>query len=102
LGYDIQVGWYSIPAPGRLCYLVTVESVPPFDAVVYQVPSDVIRAGQDKAVAIAARYRASEAAGIFCGVDDGAGIVEFVPPVWAGGAVGEIDVSSGTIEGSEL
>jgi hypothetical protein len=98
LGYDIGVGWYSIPAPGRLCYLIAVESVPPFDAVVYQVPSDVIKAGQDKAVAIAARYRASEAAGIFCGVDDGAGIVEFVPPAWAGGDWTVSDTTEGTAE----
>ncbi len=95
LGYDIQVGWYAIPVPGRLCYVIAAESAPPFDCIVYQVPSDVLRAGQERAVEIAARYRASEAAGIFNGVDEGAGIVEFVPPAWAGGK-GEWTVGEST------
>jgi hypothetical protein len=98
LGYDIQVGWYSIPVPGRLCFVIAAESAPPYDCIVYQVPSEVVKAGQERAIEIAARYRASESAGIFNGVDEGAWIVEFVPPAWAGGK-GEWTVGEAT-EGS--
>jgi hypothetical protein len=84
-----------------LCYVIAAESVPPYDNIVYQIPSDVLTAGRDKATEIARRYRACEAANQFDGVDLGAGIVEFVPPVWAGGGgawtVGETTEGSAEI-----
>jgi hypothetical protein len=44
-----------------------------------------------------------EAAGVFPGVDGGEDEVEFVPPTWAGGrGVEEVDLSTGTMEGSAL
>jgi hypothetical protein len=87
LGYDVQLGWYSLaPDVSPLaCYVIAVEATAPWDVVVYHVPSVVINAGREKAIEIARRYRACEALGVFPGADEGNGIVEFVPPVWAGG-----------------
>jgi len=105
LGYDVQVGWYSL-APGVQdlpCFVIAAESAYPFDVVVYHVPTDVIEAGREKAVEIAMRYRACQAVGMFPGADFGNGVVEFVPPAWAGGGGKEVEVGDGTTgEASEL
>lgn len=99
LGYDLQCGWYSQAAvPPRPCYMIVAESSPPFDCIVYQIPSDVIAKGLEAAAEIARRYRACEVASLFDGVDLGSGIVEFVPPAWTGG--GEKWTVGETTEGS--
>jgi hypothetical protein len=87
LGYDLQVGWYSLaPEVADMpCYVIAAESEPPYDVVVYHMPSDVIEAGREKAIEIATRYRACEALVVWPGADLGNGVVEFVPPAWAGG-----------------
>ena len=104
LGYDLQLGWYSIGAgEGLPCKLITVCTGDVPDVVVYHMPSELIAAGREKAVEIAARYRACEAAGVFAGAADGAEEVDFVAPAWAGGTGGEVEIGSGeTMEASEL
>lgn len=102
LGYDLQLGWYSIGAgAGVPCYLLVVSTTAPYDVWLYHVPQAVLEAGRVKAVDIARRYRACEAAGVFPGADNGEEELTFEPPAWAGGG-GDVDLSTGTMEASEI
>lgn len=87
LGYDIQIGWYAEGAEkcgfGTMmddCWLLYVETKPPYDVLPMRIDSMVIQSGQSKAIKIAERYRACEASGVFPGV------AEFAPtltvPIW--------------------
>jgi hypothetical protein len=105
LGYDLQCGWYSIPpdVAALPCYVIAVESAPPYDVVVYPIPEAVLLEGREKAIAIAKRYRICETAGVYPGADGGEGYGTFVKPAWAGGVAVETEIGTGeTMEGGEL
>ena len=97
MGYDMQLGWYSIGAGVDLpCRLVIVSNGSIPDAVLFKpIDRGVIERGRDKAVEIARRYRACEAAQVFPGMDGGEDEVEFVPPARAGGKDEEIEIGTG-------
>ena len=93
LGYHLQLGWYWRAARVALgiedgCDLPTVttlviESQSPWDCAVFDVPSDVIRDGYERARQIAAEYRRCEAAGVFPGRYWESGAALVLPP-WHG------------------
>jgi len=73
LAYDMQAGWYTegLTVAG-LCDkspdVIVVESVPPYDVAVYQVPERAIRQGREVACRLAERYRECERNGEWPGV----------------------------------
>ena len=98
LGYDLQFGWLTEGTGATHRYAIAVESVPPYDVVVYSVPQQVIDTGRERAIAIASEYRSSEAAGCFLGVSGAESIKELAVPGWyCGGDNAEI-----SMEGAEV
>jgi hypothetical protein len=85
LGYDMQLGWYAhgLPDTAR-CHLIVVHLGRIPDVCCYHIGADLLEAGYNKAKAIAARYRACEAAGMFYGLNEGEDECVFEPPAWAG------------------
>jgi hypothetical protein len=101
MGYDLQLGWYSIGAGVDLpCRLIVVSNgVVPDAALSKPIAAHVIEKGREDAVEIARRYRASEAAGVFAGMDGGEDEFEFMPPTWASGATWTVgDTTEGSAE----
>jgi hypothetical protein len=68
LGYDLQYGWYSIPAETDTCITIALRNKPAFDCVVYDTPRDVVEKGREEAIEIATRYACCCAAGSWSGV----------------------------------
>jgi len=73
LGYDLQIGWYNegfacLQAGAPDVYIIAVESKPPFDVAVYQVPRQVIEYGRARSTDLARKYAACCAAGVWPGV----------------------------------
>jgi len=105
MGTHIQLGWINtmfkrggMPAP--LFVVIGVEQKAPHDVVVFDVEDALIEHGEREAVEIAQKYRIAEATGIFSGVSSERMLLTL--PAWAGGSTEEKDVSTGTMEASEL
>jgi hypothetical protein len=93
LGYDLQYGWYSIPAETDTCITIALRNKPAFDCVVYDTPRDVVEKGRDEAIEIATRYACCCAAGSWSGVSaTGRELLEV--PAWmlGGNNADEIDM----------
>ena len=103
MGYDLQLGWYSLGAGVDLpCRLIIVSNGAVPDAVLFKpIAEHVLAAGREDAVEIARRYRACEAAGIFAGMDGGEDEVEFVPPTYSG-VEQKVDMGDETTEGNGM
>jgi hypothetical protein len=81
LGYDLQYGWYSIPAQTDDCITIALRNKPAYDCVVYDTPRDVVRKGREEAIEIAMRYRECCEDGEWPGVSD-TGREELEVPAW--------------------
>ncbi len=101
LRYDVQAGWYSMGEPELPCEWVVIRTEEPFKAWLQSPERGDLETFAESARAIALQYRACEAAGEFPDVVDSTGRAPWIKPRWVDGG-GEVDVSSGTMEGSEL
>jgi hypothetical protein len=88
-GSDIQFGWYrdgwlrACGRPARPFWVIICETQEPWDVAAWRIPEVALQKGLEKAVAIAERYRACEASGVFPGVQ---GDAEEMPlSEWYGG-----------------
>jgi len=99
-GYHLGVAWYWHGA-GRPqhVYFINQMNVPPYSVASYEVPHSILQSAYEEARAIAVRYRMAERVGEFPGPYSG--IQTFELPAWAADG-GEVDVSTGTMEGGEL
>lgn len=74
MGYDLQCGWYregalrSGATKSKVVMILYIESCPPYDVALWNVPENALGRGLDSAREIAAEYRACEAAGVFPGI----------------------------------
>jgi hypothetical protein len=108
LGYDLQVGWYLEGA--EKCgygsngdfWLIVVESSPPFDVMPLRCGYDVIMRGQERAIDIATRYYQCCLRGEWPGVCGEQSDRVWSLPQWALEESDEQDISTGTMEASEL
>lgn len=105
LGYEIQLGWYwhGLRANGVkpfAAYIIAVESKPPYDVAVYEVPLWLIDRGYAEADRIACAYRACCACECWPGVADD--IQPLQVPEWYAGDESEGVVPSGEMSVSEL
>jgi hypothetical protein len=85
LRYDLQLAWYWRALDRKpAVYVVAVETSPPYDVAVWQVPQPVLQHALAKAERIARHYRECEAAGNFPGLVDARSerIPEIEPPPW--------------------
>ena len=104
LGYHLQLGWYARGISSLMdqpCYVLAIESAAPHCCAVYRVPQSIIADGYAEACRIALHYRCCEACGSFPGPYD-EGILDYSLPEWAADNCGEVDVSDGNMEASEL
>jgi hypothetical protein len=98
LGYLHQMAWYW-RATGKQfgVYVIAQENVAPYCVGVYEIPQPMLESVLFECESIARRYRLAERAGIYRGpLSD---IRQWERPAWA---VGEVDMSTGEMEGSEL
>ncbi len=105
MGYDLQAGWYTeglralarSPAP----HTIAVQSKPPYDVAVYQLPAEMVERGRVEAVKLAGQYRECERRGVWPGVSPR---VQMLPlPAWYGeGGDGVRDMSDGNMEAEDL
>jgi hypothetical protein len=98
LGYLHQMAWYW-RALGRTksVFVIAQENVGPFCVGVYEIQQPMLVAVLAECEDIARQYRLAERTGIYRGPL--ADIRQWERPAWA---VGEVDMSDGTMEGSEL
>jgi hypothetical protein len=98
LGYLHQMAWYWRGTGKQLgVYVIAQENVAPFCVGVYEIPQPMLEAVLVECEDIARQYRIAERTGIYRGpLSD---IRQWERPAWA---VGEVDISNGTMEGSEL
>jgi hypothetical protein len=98
LGYLHQMAWYW-RGLGRTksVFVVAQENVAPYCLAVFEIPQPMLEAVLVECEDIARRYRMAERAGIYRGPL--ADIRQWERPAWA---VGEVDMSTGEMEGSEL
>lgn len=74
MGYDLQCGWYregalkSGATKSKAVAILYIESCPPYDVALWNVPENALGRGLETAREIAAEYRACEAAGVFPGI----------------------------------
>jgi hypothetical protein len=99
-GYHLGAAWYW-HGYGRpeAAYVIAQQNIAPYSVACYLVPLAVLQSAYDEAREIAVRYRMAERAGVWQGPYEG--IQTYELPAWAAGN-GEIDMSTGTGEGSEL
>jgi len=84
--YHAKMGWYvhgvEIVTGERLpVWMIVQENKAPFDCWVCQMGPEIVKIGEEEAVAMARQYRASQVCGQFGGVVDG--VVEYELPAWA-------------------
>jgi hypothetical protein len=98
MGYSHQLAWYWL-AMGRPSnvWIIAQESAPPYSVAVFWVPASVLEPALEECLDIARMYRACEATGHFPGPTRG--VVTWERPAWA---TGEQDMTTGTMEASEL
>jgi hypothetical protein len=97
LGYDLQYGWYSIPAETDTCITIALRNKPAFDCVVYDTPRDVVEQGREEAIEIATRYACCCAAGSWSGVSaTGRELLEV--PAWMLGGVNADEINMEGVE----
>jgi hypothetical protein len=98
LGYLYQMAWYWRALGRRVSvFVIAQENVGPFCVGVYEIQQPMLVSVLFECESIARRYRLAERAGIYRGpLSD---IRQWERPAWA---VGEVDMSNGTMEGSEL
>jgi hypothetical protein len=98
LGYLHQMAWYWRALGRRVSvFVIAQENVAPFCVGVYEIPQPMLEAVLVECEAIARQYRMAERTGIYRGpLSD---IRQWERPAWA---VGEVDMSTGEMEGSEL
>jgi hypothetical protein len=98
LGYLHQMAWYwRALGKGSSVFVVAQENVAPYCAGVYEIPQQMLEAVLVECESIARQYRIAERTGIYRGPLEL--IRQWERPAWA---VGEVDMSNGTMEGSEL
>jgi hypothetical protein len=98
LGYLHQLAWYWRGTGKQLgVFVVAQENVAPYCVGVYEIPQPMLEAVLVECETIARQYRIAEQTGIYRGPL--ADIRQWERPAWA---VGEVDISNGTMEGSEL
>jgi hypothetical protein len=99
-GYSLGVAWYwhGYGRPGAV-YVIVQQNIPPWSVVSYLVPVTILESAYEEARQIAVRYRIAERSGDWPGPYSG--IQTFERPAWVAGN-GEMDMSTGTGEGSEL
>ena len=106
LGYHAKMGWYrhgikSIRNDDLEVYLLVQETSSPYDCWVCHMPRQIVEQGEEEAIRIAKQYHVSQICGSFEGLADG--IIEYQRPAWATGKDdGEVDISNGEMEASEL
>jgi hypothetical protein len=98
LGYLHQMAWYW-RALGRTksVFVIAQENVGPYCVGVYSISQPMLYAVLAECEEIAVKYRIAERTGVYRGPL--ADIRQWERPAWA---VGEVDMSDGTMEGSEL
>lgn len=98
LGYPLQLAWYwaGLGRPEHV-WCIAQESVEPYSVATIWVPAAVLEGALHEAETIAKTYRICEKNGIFAG--PAPDVVTWERPAWA---VGEMDLTNGTMEGSEL
>lgn len=108
LGYHLQLGWYALGVDRLLHqtseqhYVVAVQTGDELDVVVYEARAPVVMAGQQEAIEIARRYRATELmGGPWHGVSGGV-ILPYEVPSAKWKDEGEVDLSDGEMEASAL
>jgi hypothetical protein len=98
LGYLHQMAWYWRGTGKQFAvYVIAQENVAPYCVGVYEIPQPMLEAVLVECEDIARKYRIAERTGIYRGPL--ADIRQWERPAWA---VGEVDMSNGTMEGSEL
>jgi hypothetical protein len=98
LGYLHQMAWYWRALGRRVSvFVIAQENVAPYCVGVYEIPQPMLAEVLVECESIARRYRLAERAGIYRGPL--ADIRQWERPAWA---VGDVDMSNGTMEGSEL
>jgi hypothetical protein len=98
LGYLHQMAWYWRALGRRVSvFVVAQENVAPYCVGVYEIPQPMLEAVLVECEEIAVKYRIAERTGIYRGpLSD---IRQWERPAWA---VGDVDMSTGEMEGSEL
>jgi hypothetical protein len=98
LGYLHQMAWYwRAIGKDSSVFVIAQENVAPFCVGVFEIPQPMLEAVLVECEEIARKYRLAERAGIYRGpLSD---IRQWERPAWA---VGEVDMSTGEMEGSEL
>jgi hypothetical protein len=98
LGYLHQMAWYWRGTGKRLgVYVIAQEKVAPYCLAVFEIPQPMLEAVLVECEEIAVKYRIAEQTGIYRGpLSD---IRQWERTAWA---VGEVDLSTGEMEGSEL
>lgn len=98
LGYPLQLAWYwrGLGRPEHV-WCIAQESVDPYSIATIWVPADVLEGALHEAETIAKTYRIAEKNGIFHG--PAPDVVTWERPAWS---VQEQDMTTGTMEGSEL
>jgi hypothetical protein len=81
LGYDLQYGWYSIPAGTDTAITIALRNKPAYDCVVYDTPREIVTKGREQAIDIAIRYRQACAAKSWAGVSE-TGREVLAVPAW--------------------
>jgi hypothetical protein len=98
LGYLYQMAWYWRALGRRVSvFVIAQENVGPFCVGVYEIQQPMLVAVLAECEDIARKYRIAERTGIYRGPIES--IRQWERPAWA---VGEVDMSDGTMEGSEL
>ena len=101
MGYTLQLAWYWHAAgrPANM-WLVSQETVAPYCCVTYNISANLLQSAYEECETIALRYRACESVNSFPGPCDT--VQQWERPAWATSDGGEVDVSTGTMEASEL
>jgi hypothetical protein len=107
LGYHLQMAWYTIgvlatqrDAPPPECWLIFVEADAPFDVRPVRCGFDVLEVGHEEAIRIATEYQQCTDRNDWPGVGKPDEVWNLEP--WQQPGAGEVDVSDGTMEASEL
>jgi hypothetical protein len=98
MGYSHQLAWYwlAMGKPSN-AWIIAQESAPPYSVAVFWVPAGVLEPALKECLDIARMYRACEMTGCFQGPTRG--VITWERPSWA---TGEQDMTTGTMEASEL
>ena len=85
LGYDLQMSWYCDGAQADRAYVIMLESVFPYDCMVYRVPDHILERGRTRAQDIARHYRACCLCKSWPGVGNGESMMDLPVPAWVTG-----------------